>query len=89
MKAKWKIAKTICTDDEIRLYRRLKPSVQMVKSVRTDGGNGFTQWILPFHTTDFIISHNGFSGFTQRISRHPVADFTVTSCGFTHNRLRI
>ena len=66
----------------------MKAKLEIAKSVRTDGGSGFTQWILPFHTTDFIISHNGFSGFTQRISRHPVADFTATSCGFTHYQLR-
>ena len=62
---------------------------EIAELICTDGGNGFTQWILPFHTTDFIISHNGFSGFTHRISRHPVTDFTGPSCGFTHNQLRI
>ena len=67
MKRRREIAKPICTDDEIRLYRRLNPSVQMSKSVRTDEFNGFTQRIYSFHTTDLLVSHNGFSGFSQRI----------------------
>lgn len=61
MKRVKKIVKTICTDDEIRLYRLLKPSVQMVKSVRTDGENGFTQRISRHPVTDFTGTSCGFT----------------------------
>lgn len=59
------------------------------ETVSHNGFSGFTQRVLRFHTTDFIISHNGFHGNPLRFYSLPVAELLITSCGFTHNRLRI
>lgn len=66
MKVKWEIAKSVCTDDRNHLYRWGKPSVQMVKSVRTDGFHHFTHRILRHLVADFTGTGCGFTHYRLR-----------------------
>lgn len=67
MKAKWEIAKLICTDDEIRLYRWVNSPVQMSKTVRTDECDSLPQRIYSSPVADLLITSCGFTHYQLRI----------------------